>query len=181
MPILSWQKIKERYAYQGWRSMLVKTFRFPDGKERDYDIIENGAYVVVAAFTTSKEVILIRQFRPGPEQVLTSFCEGYIDQGEMPEQAAARELLEETGYRAGQIRTLRTLRTAYSTEARICLLATNCEYAQAPSGDADEFIEVFTLPLPEFKDWLFTEESNFSSLDATLLALHELEKDASPI
>jgi ADP-ribose pyrophosphatase len=175
MPILPWQKIAERYAYKGWRSMLVKTFRFPDGSERDYDIIENDAYVVVAAFTQSKEVILIRQFRPGPEQVLTSFCEGYIDKGERPEQAAARELLEETGYQAGQIRKLRTLRTAYSTEARICLLATDCEYAHPPTGDADEFIEVFTMPITKFKAWIRTEESNFCSLDATLLALNEME------
>lgn len=175
MPILVWQKIAERYAYEGWRSMLVKTFRFPDGKERDYDIIENDAYVVVAAFTKSKEVILIRQFRPGPEQVLTSFCEGYIDQGETPEQAAARELLEETGYRAGQMRQLRTLRTAYNTEARICLLATECEYVQAPTVGDDEFIEVFTMSLTEFKAWIRTEESDFCSLDATLLALNEME------
>jgi ADP-ribose pyrophosphatase len=169
-----WQKIKERYAYQGWRSMLVRTFRQPDGQERDYDVIENGAYVVVAAFTTDRKAILIRQFRPGPEQVLSSFCEGYIDTNESPEQAAARELLEETGYQAGHIQLLRTLRTAYSTEKRICLLATDCTPVQAPSGDDDEFLEVFTLSLSEFKEWLQHDESAFYSLDITLLALQKL-------
>lgn len=175
MSIIPWKKINERYAYKGWRSMLVKTFRQPDGQERAYDIIDNNAYVVVAAFTKTKEAILIRQFRPGPEQILSSFCEGYIDPKESPEQAAARELLEETGYRAGKIEYLRTIRTAYSNEKRICLLATDCEYQQAPAGDDDEFIEVFTLPLKEFKRWLQTEESAFHSLDITLLALQKLE------
>jgi ADP-ribose pyrophosphatase len=169
-----WQKIKERYAYQGWRSMLVRTFLQPDGKERDYDVIENGAYVVVAAFTANRDAILVRQFRPGPEQVLSSFCEGYIDTNESPEQAAARELLEETGYQAGNIQYLRTLRTAYSTEKRICLLATDCTPTQAPSGDVDEFLEVFTLPLAEFKEWMQHDESAFYSLDITLLALQKL-------
>lgn len=175
MPIVPWKKITERYAYQGWRSMLVKTFRQSDGQERDYDIIDNAPYIVVAAFTKAREAILIRQFRPGPEQVLSSFCEGYIDAQESHEQAAARELLEETGYRAGKMQYLRTIRTAYSNEKRICLLATDCEYQQAPAGDADEFLEVFTLPMDEFKRWVQTEESAFHSLDITFLALQRLE------
>ncbi|MEL6968584.1 MAG: NUDIX hydrolase [Bacteroidota bacterium] len=171
MPIPSWEKIKERIAYDGWRSMLVKTFRLPDGQVQEYDVVRNGAYVVVAAFTKEKEAILIQQYRPGPEMVLSSFCEGYIDENETPEQAAARELLEETGYRAGSIKLLRTLRTAYSTEKRICLLALDCEYERPPAGDADEFIEVFTMPMAEFLAWVSTDESAFYTLDALLLAL----------
>ena len=143
MPIPVWKKLKEEFAYKGWRSMLIKTFRLPNNNDSSYDVILNSPYVVVAAFTSKGEAILIRQFRPGPEMVLSSFCEGYIDENETPEQAARRELLEETGYRAGQVRYLRNLRTAYSTEERICLLATDCEYERPPQGDADEFIEVF--------------------------------------
>lgn len=171
MPIPFWEKIKERIAYDGWRSMLVKTFRLPDGQVQEYDVIRNGAYVVVAAFTKEKEAILIQQYRPGPEMVLSSFCEGYIDENETPEQAAVRELLEETGYRAGSIKLLRTLRTAYSTEKRICLLAMDCEYERPPAGDADEFIEVCTMPMAEFLAWVRTDESAFYTLDALLLAL----------
>lgn len=171
MPISLWKKTNERFAYKGWRSMLVKTFRLPDGREQDYDVIQNSAYVVVAAFTSAGDAILIRQFRPGPEQVLSSFCEGYVDQGETPEMAAARELLEETGFRAGKVRLLRHLRTAYSTEKRICLLATDCVYERPPQGDADEFIEVFTMPMKEFVPWACTDESAFYCLDALLLAL----------
>lgn len=151
--------------------MLVKTFCLPDGTEQDYDVVKNSAYVVVAAFTREGDAILIRQFRPGPEQILSSFCEGYVDEGETPEMAAARELLEETGYRAGEVRLLRTLRTAYSTEERICLLATDCVYERPPQGDADEYIEVFTMPIEEFLPWSCTDESAFYCLDALLLAL----------
>ena len=40
--LFEWQKTAQRYAYQGWRSMLVKTFRLAKGQSREYDIIENG-------------------------------------------------------------------------------------------------------------------------------------------
>ena len=154
--------------------MLVRTFRLPDGREQEYDIIENAAYVVVAAFTPEREAILIRQFRPGPEMILSSFCEGYVDKGERPEQAAARELLEETGYRAGEIRYLRTVRSAYSTEERICLLATNCTPGGKAQGDDDEYLEVFTLSLDDFHQLMQDDEAGFTSLDAALLAFEYL-------
>ncbi|PSR13529.1 MAG: ADP-ribose pyrophosphatase [Bacteroidetes bacterium] len=169
-----WQKVTQRYAFRGWRSMLIKTFRLPDGSVRDYDILENGAYVVVAAFTTGREAILVRQFRPGPERFVSSFCEGYIDSGESPGQAAARELLEETGYRAGSISYLRTIHSAYTTEDRICLLATDCEFVGMTKGDDDEFLAVSTLPLADFLEMVAQDASNFSSLDAAFLALRAL-------
>lgn len=172
MPVSLWKKKSERLAYQGWRSMLVKTFELPDGKQQEYDIIRNSPYVVVAAFTTKKEAIFIRQFRPGPEKILSSFCEGYIDENETPETAARRELLEETGYRAGSIRYVRTLHTAYSTEERICFIALDCEYERPPAGDDDEYISVQTMPCAVFLPWACTEASNFASLDALLLAIN---------
>jgi ADP-ribose pyrophosphatase len=168
--LFRWQKIAQRYAYQGWRSMLVKTFRLNKGQIQEYDIVENGAYVVVAAFTTKGKAIVVRQFRPGPERVLAGFCEGYVDSDETPEATAARELMEETGYRAGSIRYLRRLHTAYSTEERICLLATDCEWVQNPTGDGEEEIEVLLLSPEELNTFIAEEKNEFTSLDALYLA-----------
>ena len=170
MKLFLWQKIKQTYAYQGWRSMLVKTFRLADGQERDYDIVENGAYVVVAACTVDNKWIVVRQFRPGPERVLSSFCEGYIDKSESTEQAAKRELLEETGYRTGHVQYLQTLHAAYSTEQRVCLLATQCEWVQTPQGDGEEEIEVLTMSAEELQHYVADENNEFTSLDVLYLA-----------
>lgn len=175
--LFEWQKTAQRYAYQGWRSMLVKTFRLAKGQTRDYDIVENGTYVVVAAFTKSGKAIIIRQYRPGPERVLSSFCEGYIDQNETPEQAAARELLEETGYRAKNIRYLRTLHTAYSTEERICMLATDCEWVQQPEGDGEEEIEVLLFSKEELHFFIADEKNEFTSLDVLYLCAPLIENE----
>ncbi len=172
MPVLSWEKLAESVAYSGWRGILRRTFRLPDGREADYDIVRNGDYVVVAAFTAKGEAILIRQYRPGPEMVLTSFCEGYVDAQETPEAAARRELLEETGYAAGKLRFLKELRTAYGTERRLCFLATGCTRVGHPDGDENEFIEVFTMPPANFRNYLRdTADNSFTSVDAAYLAL----------
>ncbi len=167
-----WRKLKEHLAYDGWRKIIVRQFELPNGQIADFDIVGNAAYVTIAAFTADREAILTRQFRAGPEQILSSFSEGFIDKGETPEEAAARELLEETGYKAGKLLWLKSTRSSYSTETQHIILATDCEYKQAPNPDALEDIEVFLLPLSQFRTFLQNEsENSFINLGAAYLAL----------
>ena len=67
--------------------------------EEEFYISNEGPSTAVFALTTSNQVILARQFRPGPNAVLDELPGGAIEGGETPEQAGERELLEETGYR----------------------------------------------------------------------------------
>lgn len=168
----NWEKINEDYVYRGWRRVLKKRFLLPDGKEADFDVIGNNPFVTVAAFTQEKEAILVRQFRPGPEIPLISFSEGYIETGESPEEAARRELLEETGFSAGQISFLKEMRSAYSTEHRICLLATDCIKTNEQRLDQTEFIDVFTMPFMAFRSFLKDKQRHdFTNVDCAYLAL----------
>ncbi len=152
--------------------MIRRTFEMPDGRHADFDVIGNNTYVTIAAFTADQAAVLVRQFRPGPECILTSFPQGYVDPTESPEEAARRELLEETGYEAGDIRLLKEIRSAYSTERHLCMLATNCQQVAQQQLDEDEFIEVFTLPRASFRSLLNTPaDTNFANIDAGYLAL----------
>jgi len=171
-----WQKIKEEVKYKGWRDMLRRTFQLPNGQTADFDIVRNGDYVTIAAFTKNKEAILVKQFRPGPEMDLLSFPEGYIDSKELPEAAARRELEEETGYRAGKIVFQKIFRRAYSTETRICLLATDCEKITTQNLDNTEFIDVHLYPLSEFKELLADPNNQeLTTVDSGYLALNYLK------
>jgi len=78
--------------------MLKKTFRLPDGTVADYDIKDEGRPVCVLALTPKREVILAKQFRPGPEQMLLELPGGWVEDADQPEQIIRQELLEETGY-----------------------------------------------------------------------------------
>ena len=154
MSATEWTLLSERTAYAGWRGIVQRHFRLPDGQEATYDVVTNGSFVSVAAFTKRREAILVRQYRPGPKRLLTSFCEGYIDDTETGEQAARRELLEETGYGARKWIFLRSHYAAYSTEYRESWLAVDCEYERAPKPDATEFVDIELVPLSEFRERL---------------------------
>ena len=146
-----WKKISEKIAFKGWRGILQKTFELPNGKEATFDVIQTNDFVSIIAFTKAKEAILVKQYRPGPEMVLTSFPEGMIEKGEDPKLAAARELLEETGYQAGQFIFLKNFRAAYNTQLQVCLLALDCEKVTTQKLDTTEFIEAVSythLTLP---------------------------------
>ena len=134
--------------------MLTKLFELPNGKVDDFTIKDERSTVCVLALTGTNEVILAKQFRPGPEGVLLELPGGGLEEGETALEAAARELLEETGY-AGDIQHVTTcLDCGYSNMRRECFVATNCKKVAEQKLDDTEFIEVVLMPLPDFRTHL---------------------------
>ncbi|MCU0443558.1 MAG: NUDIX hydrolase [Microscillaceae bacterium] len=173
----NWQKIDEKYVYEGYRRVLKKTFRLPNETLFDFDIIDNWTFVTVAALTENQEVILVEQFRPGPEKQLISFAEGKVDAGELPLEAARRELLEETGYAAGDIFFAKEIPEAYTHARKLIFIALNCRLVQAQDLDNEEFIRVFTLDLEAFKALLRnSSQTNFTNVDAGFWLLDYLQQ-----
>lgn len=172
-----WKKLWEENRYEGWRKIIRKRFELPNGEKAEFDILGAKHYVTVAAVTDEERFVMVRQFRPGPEQVLVSFPEGAIDEGESLEEAARRELREETGFAAQSIQLLKTFRSSYTNQLQHCLLATGCRPAGSQQTEADEFIEVFTLSIPELRRLMRdTADNSFSNVGCAFLALERLEK-----
>jgi ADP-ribose pyrophosphatase len=65
--------------------------------------ISTQDYVSIFAVTKNQTFPLVRQFRPAIEEVTLELPSGHVDEGETPEQAAARELREETGFAANKL------------------------------------------------------------------------------
>jgi ADP-ribose pyrophosphatase len=74
--------------------------RESDNLKHSFFVIENPDWVNIIALTKKREVVLIEQFRHGIEETILEIPGGMIDDGEEPETAARRELLEETGFSA---------------------------------------------------------------------------------
>src|ERR1700738_2691723 len=76
----------------------------PGGVRTTREVITHSGSVVVLPVLEDGRVLLIRQYRHAARQFLWELVAGRIDEGESPRKAAARELLEETGYRARHFR-----------------------------------------------------------------------------
>jgi len=70
----------------------------PEGRERDFIVLDANEWINIVAVTTEGQLVLIRQFRHGIREVTWEVPGGIAETGEPPEQAALRELREETGY-----------------------------------------------------------------------------------
>ena len=153
-----WKKLSEEAHAVGYRKMLKRMFQFPDGQEARFDIKDEGSYVVIVGLTPDKQVIMAKQFRPGPEKILIELPGGGIDPGEEPMAAAAREFLEETGY-AGDLKLVGShLISAYSTGKSYVFVATNCQKVAEPQNSHGEFIDVEHMTLDEFLQHLRSGE-----------------------
>jgi ADP-ribose pyrophosphatase len=76
----------------------------PTGLRATREVITHPGSVVVLPVLSDGRIVLIRQYRHATRQFLWELVAGRIDGGENPRRAAARELIEETGYRAKRFR-----------------------------------------------------------------------------
>lgn len=128
-----WRKLSKRPAYEGpYRRVVAKTFELPDGERLEFEVKAEDAVVATLALTESHDVLLVREFRVGTEEVLLELPGGALEPDEDPTEAAARELLEETGY-SGDLRVLtEVVDCAYSSRVKHACLVTNCRRVRDP-------------------------------------------------
>lgn len=171
-----WQRIKPTKIQKvGYRKIISKTFKMPDGSVKTFEThFNNGSCVI--ALTPENKVIVVRQFRPGPEMIMDELPGGALEEGESPEQAMRRELLEETGYETGTMQYLGVAYyDAYTSGKRHCFLAKNCKLSnKTKQPDADEYIEIKEISISELlknaRAGLLTDPG------PVLFAYHELAK-----
>ena len=97
-----WNILKSETVFEHrWYTLRQDWVQLPDGRLLDdYFVSVRPDVVLILAVTPDGYAPLVRQYKHGVQKVLLELPGGFIDPHEPPEQAARRELLEETGYRA---------------------------------------------------------------------------------
>lgn len=144
--------------YEGFRRIDKVTYKLQDGREKDCDIKIEGIGVAVFALSEKNEVILTKQYRPGPDKIVDDLPGGGVDQNEDIQEAVERELLEETGYRGDCTYLMSYHASPYSTGVKHSFIALNCKKIAKQKLDDTEFIEVTLKSMEEFKKQLWAGE-----------------------
>lgn len=125
--------------------------------EGEFATIETSNWVNVIPVTDNGDFILIRQFRHGIEGTTIEIPGGSIDSTDAtPADAASRELVEETGYVAGELELLGRVAPNPAILNNYCYtyLARNVEFSGPHRQDQMEFLEVFQATSTEVKEML---------------------------
>ena len=134
-------------------------------------ILESPDWVNVVALTPEGKVVVVRQYRFGAQQMRTEIPAGIIDPGETSEEAAARELREETGYTSKEWEYLGYVEPNPAFLDNRChhWAARNAVQTSQPALDEGEHVSVGEMSLDEIRREI--EEGRFQhALSLTALA-----------
>ena len=136
-------------------SLHKKQVRSPrTGEIREMLCLHFPDWVLILALTRQQEVVMIRQYRHGTEQVCLELPGGLVDPDDTsPESSAQRELLEETGFTVSNIRLIGECYPQPAVLSNRCFfyLAEDAVKTRQQKLDAGEDIEILTVPLKEIQ------------------------------
>lgn len=158
----------------GFFRLRTDRCKLPDNRIMPhYYVMEFNDWANIVALTDDNQMILVRQYRHAADEITLEIPGGGVDvkKAETPEQAAIRELLEETGYAAENVRLVAKHRPnpAMQNNFMHTFIATGCRRVQAPTPDPYEDIEVLTLPIPQVMEKVMAGEINHTIVVASLL------------
>jgi 8-oxo-dGTP pyrophosphatase MutT (NUDIX family) len=172
--------VDERVSRKQWGKLILKRkFQLPSGKIEDF-FVWGGTVVpsIIFPLTKNLEVVALKQFRYGANEVVIEIPGGCPYEGETAEEIARKELEEETGFTAEKFLKLGStllFEPAACITPYMPILATGCRKVCEPHLDQTEFAETILFSLSEWVGKIRSGEIRDSKTIAiTFLALFQL-------
>lgn len=154
-----WKVLDSKYIIQRpWATLRVDRLEMPNGNIKDeYYVLEYPQWVNMVGITKTNKILFVRQYRHGAGEILIELPAGVVEDGEDPEVAARRELLEETGYAFGALEYVCKLyaNPATSGNPTYTYILHDGVKIQEQELDASEDIEVVEMDIEDAKTFLF--------------------------
>ena len=153
---LSFKRIKKELAYKAHIFDVYNDYlELPDGRMVIYDLIDHADGACVLPVFPDGTILLVKQYRNALDGITYEAPAGLVNDGETGEQAAYRELLEETGYKAGTLRflTKTALTIGISNEQTYVYLGYDLSESFSCPDD-NEFIQICRISLEQALDMI---------------------------
>lgn len=153
-------------------SLQVDTVRLPDGNTATREIVRHPGAAAVLALMDDK-MLVVEQYRKPMEKFQVEIPAGKLDAGEDPMVAAARELEEETGYKAGKLRPLSAFYTSpgFADEKLYVYIAEELTPGES-KPDEDEYLNVSAITFEEAQQYIREERISDAKTVLAVYAWH---------
>lgn len=146
-----WKTLEQKVLLERWWMTLREDrVQLPDGEILpEFHVIEYPDWALTIPLTSDRRVVMVEQYRYGIDAVGFEFPAGAMADGEDPEAAARREMLEETGCEAGEWITIGSCAPEPSKHTNIAhlFLARDVRRVTDPDLDVTENITVHEIDL----------------------------------
>lgn len=153
MPVRPWELLSSeiRSDYKIFRLRVDRSRSPRTGKAHDFYVLESSDWVNVIPLTPGGQVVLVRQWRHGTRSLTLEVPGGLLEASDSPEEAARRELLEETGFAAQEMLYLGFVEPnpAFLNNKCHTFLAKDVKRVARLNQDEKEDIEVLLKPLAQ--------------------------------
>ena len=146
-----WETIDSKYLWQShWYNLRQDRLRTPEGREYTYTLVDHPGAVWIVPVTAEGRVALIWHYRYPVDDWCYEVPAGGLSPGLSPEEVAHRELLEEVGGRAAELRHMGQFYTSngISSEVAYVYLATGVELGET-QREPTELMEIRLVPVEE--------------------------------
>ncbi len=166
-----------------WLRVYRERVELPDGSViEEFHRFRMQDGVILVAITPLGEVLTVRGYRHGAGRVVLGLPAGGLEPGESVLEAAARELLEETGYAVGESECLGSFLVEPGRQNAVAhvVVTRNVRRVAAPRVDASEAFEIELVPIGRILEVLRQAEAvSLSMVAAISLALLSGEADGT--